>query len=358
MGRHRAFHLVLIVLTLVAIPSPATAGGWATVRLDVPLGVIETGEPLRIGFMVMQHDTRPFAGAEARLGATNTANGDEARANAVEEGPEGHYVVEVAFNTPGTWTWEIAPDPFAPTSLPPLTVVDKRPTPASIEASRPPDTKTAHAAAIHAGSCDRLDDQAELPLSDVVASSPDTPAIPFIKESRTTLDIELSQLLTRLRAIAIHSERDDALIACGDISGNMASGRLTIGLREEAGSGYAGIAELTSDGDQTGVTVYLAHGLMAPPRGVQPEAATGPRVEIRMAGSTFSPSKAEISPGTTVIWINDDAVTHEVSSDAPTFADSGVIDPGDSISQTFTEPGTIAYQCAFHAGMAGTIIVT
>lgn len=357
MGGHRAFHLVLIVLTLLAIPSPATAGSWATVRLDVPLGVIETGEPLRIGFMVMRHDRDPHPGSNASLRATNTVNGDEVRASAAEEGPEGHYVAETTFNSPGTWQWEITPDPFAATSLPPLTVVDKRSAPASIEAPRAPDTKTAHAAAIHAGSCDRLDDQAELPLSDVVASSPDTPAIPFIKESRTTLDIELSQLLTRLRAIAIHGESDDAVIACGDISGNMASERLTIGLREEAGSGYAGIAELTADGDQTAVTVYLAQGLMAPPRGVQPETATGPTVEITMAGSTFSPPKVEISPGTTIVWINDDGVTHEVSSDLSTFVDSGVIDPGDSISQTFTEPGTIAYQCAFHAGMVGTIVV-
>jgi plastocyanin len=180
----------------------------------------------------------------------------------------------------------------------------------------------------------------------------------MVKASRTTIDVALGDLLNRHRAIAIHGEEGDAVITCGDFAGKITDGRLTIGLREEAGSGLAGIAELSADEDRTAITLYLAQGLMAPRPDVQPGAASQAAVEITMAGGAFSPSRVEIVPGTTVIWINNDGVAHEVSSELSSFVHSGVLDPGDSVSQTFSEPGTIDFQCAFHPGMAGTIVVT
>jgi hypothetical protein len=178
MDVHRRIPVILIILSLLAFPRPVTAGGWASVRLDVPLGTIETGDPLRIGFTVKSHDVRPIPGMTSELLATRTESGDEVRATSIEEDPKGHYVVEVVFQSPGSWTWQIAPGQHAPTSLPPLTVVEKRSAPVLMESPRAPDTETVHGASIRAGSCHRLDDQAELPLSDIVATS-DTPAIPW-----------------------------------------------------------------------------------------------------------------------------------------------------------------------------------
>jgi cytochrome c oxidase subunit 2 len=59
------------------------------------------------------------------LSAQNRDTGDAMRINARQEGPEGHFVVDVVFPSPGTWTWSIVPEPFPaiPDQLAPLVVM-------------------------------------------------------------------------------------------------------------------------------------------------------------------------------------------------------------------------------------------
>lgn len=85
-------------------------------------------------------------------------------------------------------------------------------------------------------------------------------------------------------------------------------------------------------------------------------------IEIAMVNNTYQPTEVTIQVGTTVIWINQDYVIHDVVSGTrgnPTGPlNSSVIGSGESYSYTFTEPGTYAYFCSYHFGMDGTIIVT
>ena len=71
----------------------------------------------------------------------------------------------------------------------------------------------------------------------------------------------------------------------------------------------------------------------------------------------FQPASLEIAPGAEVTWRNASGAAHTVTGDALAFADSGVLDPGDSFSQVFTEPGTYHFRCGPHPWMTGTIVV-
>ena len=57
-------------------------------------------------------------------------------------------------------------------------------------------------------------------------------------------------------------------------------------------------------------------------------------------------------------WVNDDQAPHTATANDGAF-DSGTLQPGQSFSFTFTQPGTTyAYYCAIHPSMTGTVTVT
>ncbi len=74
---------------------------------------------------------------------------------------------------------------------------------------------------------------------------------------------------------------------------------------------------------------------------------------------SFMPSSVTVPAGTTVTWMNSDAVAHTVTSTAiaPAF-DSGSVASGASYSFIFSAAGSYPYHCTLHAGMTGTVTVT
>lgn len=70
----------------------------------------------------------------------------------------------------------------------------------------------------------------------------------------------------------------------------------------------------------------------------------------------FSPNPVDISPGTTVIWTNNDSVDHTVTSMDGLF-DSGAIEPGETFSREFDDVGEFSYFCTIHPNMTGTVVV-
>ncbi|HSM02296.1 MAG TPA: plastocyanin/azurin family copper-binding protein [Acidimicrobiia bacterium] len=84
------------------------------------------------------------------------------------------------------------------------------------------------------------------------------------------------------------------------------------------------------------------------------------------AETAFSPREIIIPAGTTVRWVNEDSTAHTVTSGESDgtsgtpdgLFDSGFLDPGDTFTFTFTEPGTYPYFCLPHPWMIGTITVT
>jgi len=90
--------------------------------------------------------------------------------------------------------------------------------------------------------------------------------------------------------------------------------------------------------------------------------STGVNVSIPSGASTlganaFVPNPVTITSGTTVTWTNNDAIAHTTTSDTSGLFDSKTIAGGGKFSFTFQNKGTVAYHCAIHPGMVGTIVV-
>lgn len=88
-------------------------------------------------------------------------------------------------------------------------------------------------------------------------------------------------------------------------------------------------------------------------------------IAVPMKEIAFVPSKIIISPGTKVIWVNNDNVGHYVNTEThPEHTyfpsqNSREIPAGQSFTATFTAPGQYNYHCSAHVpeGMLGSIIV-
>lgn len=89
-----------------------------------------------------------------------------------------------------------------------------------------------------------------------------------------------------------------------------------------------------------------------------PSSATTSHVDVR--DNFFDPQTLHVDPGDSVIWTNEGARTHTVTSDTGDF-DSGRLDPGETFSHTFSKEGYYYYHCRFHgakqSGMYGVVIV-
>jgi hypothetical protein len=122
MHRKHLIMLVALLGLLFVVPS-ALAGGWAVVTLDELPAEVRQGESLRLGFMVRQHGQTATNQVKPYLEAHNTGTGEVFRVEGRQEGPVGHFVVEVTFPTAGSWEWAIVPAPFEGTPLPVLQVL-------------------------------------------------------------------------------------------------------------------------------------------------------------------------------------------------------------------------------------------
>ena len=112
------------LLCLLAVVSPVRAGGWTVVTLDALPASVNAGEPVRIGFQVMQHGIHPLVLAtdEARVVVRHAASGKRLTFTAQPDEEAGHYTVELILPQAGSWTWEIQPGGFPPAPMPGLTV--------------------------------------------------------------------------------------------------------------------------------------------------------------------------------------------------------------------------------------------
>lgn len=120
-------------------------------------------------------------------------------------------------------------------------------------------------------------------------------------------------------------------------------------------------------------------GSPAEPGGEAPAATEAPATEVdtevAIPVGAFDPSNADnaydpltvtVEVGTTIRWTNDDSIAHTVTSGAVSGTsgvpdgrfDSGFMNPGDTFTFTFQEPGEYNYYCIPHPWMQGTVIVT
>jgi plastocyanin len=93
----------------------------------------------------------------------------------------------------------------------------------------------------------------------------------------------------------------------------------------------------------------------------EPAPAGSTTVAIPSGASTltttaFGANPLNISPGTTISWLNSDDTTHTSAGDGGAWS-SGNIAPGARFNFTFQSAGRFTYRCQIHPGMTGTIVV-
>jgi plastocyanin len=77
---------------------------------------------------------------------------------------------------------------------------------------------------------------------------------------------------------------------------------------------------------------------------------------VNIHNLAFGPAHVVVSPGTTIIWTNQDGFQHTTTSDKGVW-DSGPMDPGATFKRAFKKAGIFTYHCTIHPFMLGTITV-
>lgn len=105
LSRIRISMIVALLLSLIVV-IPAFAGGWAVITLDrLPFDII-AGEPVTIGFTVLQHGRTPMADLQPTITAKRS-DSEIIVVNAEPDGKVGHYTATLMFPKEGNWQWSI-----------------------------------------------------------------------------------------------------------------------------------------------------------------------------------------------------------------------------------------------------------
>lgn len=93
-----------------------------------------------------------------------------------------------------------------------------------------------------------------------------------------------------------------------------------------------------------------------------PATSHGATQQVQIRDNRFDPEEIRIDPGDTVVWVNQGARVHNVTSDERGEFSSPNLDPGDTYQHTFNEEGYYPYFCSLHGGrggvgMTGVVIV-
>lgn len=337
----RTLPAFLVLAAFLLLAFPALAGGWATVRLDEPPGDLPAGQPWQFGFMVLQHDVSPNSDVTPVVRAVHLETGEEVTVTAEQEGPTGHFVAELTLPEAGEWSWTVKPEPYAETSFPALVVRDQHANAPSIGS-----------ASLIAGTCAHPGAEAQaLGEIDVTFST----AASQLTMTQATIDLPLREMTATPHAITIGDATDPSRNACGDITGNLEASELAIPLQPQGSSSQAGLVLIHPGADRAEATLYL----FTLDRQDSVTALAGPTETITMSQDwRFEPAILSVTPGTTVTWVNSSTIVHAVSLDDPRQTASGLIESGQSFSNTFDTPGTFRYHCSPHPGMKGAITVT
>ncbi len=106
----RRLAAAIAALSLVLLlAAPALAGGWAEIVADARTAEpppVE-GQPIELGFMVMQHGETPAGWESPTVTFTEIATGKTFQVAATGSGPDGHFVALATMPNAGFWTWSV-----------------------------------------------------------------------------------------------------------------------------------------------------------------------------------------------------------------------------------------------------------
>ena len=88
-----------------------------------------------------------------------------------------------------------------------------------------------------------------------------------------------------------------------------------------------------------------------------PAASAQDEMTVSIQDFLFDPDQITVAPGTTVTWVNDGEEPHTSTADDGMW-DSGTLQPGESYSFTFDEPGSYSYFCEIHPDMTASVKVS
>ena len=74
-------------------------------------------------------------------------------------------------------------------------------------------------------------------------------------------------------------------------------------------------------------------------------------------GTTFNPSAIQVSPGATVTWTWSENAAHNINFASASIADEPNRSTGAYATAMPVAAGTYTYQCNFHSGMNGSVLV-
>ena len=89
---------------------------------------------------------------------------------------------------------------------------------------------------------------------------------------------------------------------------------------------------------------------------VMPAAQAAGTEHATIANFSFSPNPVKIPVGTTLQWTNTDGTAHTITADDGSFGSASLAKDA-TFSHTFDQPGPVAYHCAIHSSMKGTVQV-
>lgn len=106
--------LLAAIAAGLAVPTAATAGGWATVGFDPPPEDLAPGQPWKVELTILQHGRTPLEGVKPRVMVEERVGAGQGTFPARPTGEPGVYRATVVFESAGTWKLAVD-DGFAAT---------------------------------------------------------------------------------------------------------------------------------------------------------------------------------------------------------------------------------------------------
>jgi len=106
---HRLAASIAALALLLTLAAPVLAGGWAEIVADAQTSEqppVE-GQPVDVGFVVLQHGVTPAPWETATVHFTNASTGETIDVAATNDRPDGHFVATATLPDAGFWSWQV-----------------------------------------------------------------------------------------------------------------------------------------------------------------------------------------------------------------------------------------------------------
>ena len=107
MTRRIAASLAALAMLLI-LAAPVMAGGWAEIVADAQTSKPPVeGQPIEVGFKVMQHGVTPAPWETATVHFVNTSTGEKIDVVAKNDDANGHFAATATLPRAGYWSWQV-----------------------------------------------------------------------------------------------------------------------------------------------------------------------------------------------------------------------------------------------------------